>query len=510
MLHSRVIVLATLLLVSSPRLASAYGESNADGFPNWSERVLHEWTNRARCEPSVEMAACGTTKCPEGSCYTPIAPVYYSLALNRAARFHSEEMAAQGYFGHDSQCTLVSGISGLYPGSCTGAATCACVGGTKACSPTCTSWSARVGMFGTSTSGEIIASGTDPNGAFYQWLFESYNKTTCGFDFGPPTNGHRYNILKAGPNVGYGSKGAAVGDFGGGGTTYKIPSAAHYPRQSASIEVWANWYDTAAPTSAVVNVGGTCTPLVRSRGTGTNGAWKATLTTYATGCYRYFVEFKDSGGASVTYPSTGSLGIGPAGSCADWDATRPAGCGGGTDAGVVDTGTPVDTGTTVVDTGTIKVDTGTVVDTGSVTPADTGATSDDSSVVDDSATDATTDDSTIGDDASVASDTGSIGSLDPASDSNGEIQGSCACRAGAGGSHAGAPAWFALAAFAVVARSRRRRLAGVTLACVLGAAACKDYKPAPLNPAPAEAGKKHCTTGADCASGACGSDGRCL
>jgi MYXO-CTERM domain-containing protein len=302
--------------------APAFADGEAiNGFPNWEERVMHEWTNRARCDPQVEMTACGSA-CSEGACYTPKPPIPWSEKLNRAARFHSDEMKLQGnYFAHDSICALVSNINTLYPGSCLGAASCACTTGTA------TKWNARIGLFGASAAGEIIASGTDPNGAFYQWLFESYNKTTCGYVQGPPTNGHRWNILESGPSVGYGhgANGAAsVGDFGNGGTLGKIASGSHYPRQAASVDAWANWYDTAGPKSALVNVDGTCTSMMLTRGAVTNGAYKATLTGVGSGCHRYFFLFKDSADNIVTWPTTGSLGIGPAGSCADWDTSRPA------------------------------------------------------------------------------------------------------------------------------------------------------------------------------------------
>lgn len=42
------------------------------------------------------------------------------------------------------------------------------------------------------------------------------------------------------------------------------------------------------------------------------------------GCHRYYFVFTDSGGSQVTFPTTGSLGIGPAGSCHDWSLERPA------------------------------------------------------------------------------------------------------------------------------------------------------------------------------------------
>ncbi len=317
-------VLVAIVLASTPSVAFAYGESDANGFPNWGERVILEWANRARAEPQIEMAACGAS-CPEGSCYMPVAPASYDVALGRAARFHSDEMAHQSYFNHDSACTVVDNIDDIYPQSCDGSASCACVGGAGGCNPSCTSWSARVGLFGASASGEIIASGTDPDGAFYQWLFEAYDKTTCGYDQGPPTNGHRYNLLMAGPAMGAGiGAGPSVGDFGGTPTSYPIPSAAHYPRQAATVDAWANWYGEQGPSQALVDVDGSCTPMVLERGVPENGAYHVPVTGVGSGCHRYFFVFKDAAGAVVTYPTEGSLGIGPEGSCADWDATRPA------------------------------------------------------------------------------------------------------------------------------------------------------------------------------------------
>jgi hypothetical protein len=51
-------VIAIVLAVTAfSRNASAVGEE-VGGFPNWAERVIHEWMNRARCDPKVEMMAC--------------------------------------------------------------------------------------------------------------------------------------------------------------------------------------------------------------------------------------------------------------------------------------------------------------------------------------------------------------------------------------------------------------------------------------------------------------------
>jgi hypothetical protein len=171
-------------------------------------------------------------------------------------------------------------------------------------------------MFGSAPSGEIIAGTSDPAIAYNLLMFETSASSECGFNAG---NGHRFIMLTSFGGAGIGVTGSdTVGDFGGSGVAYKIPSAAHYPAQGPSIDLWANWYDTAAPRSANAVVDGVCVSMSLKRGTQQNGAWSATITNAATGCHRYYFVFVDSTGALVTWPATGSLGIG----CADWDASR--------------------------------------------------------------------------------------------------------------------------------------------------------------------------------------------
>jgi hypothetical protein len=66
------VVLSALMLVPLPLLAS--GEE-VNGFPRWQERVIQEWTNRARSDPQYEMTQCGPAICTEGACYARIAPI---------------------------------------------------------------------------------------------------------------------------------------------------------------------------------------------------------------------------------------------------------------------------------------------------------------------------------------------------------------------------------------------------------------------------------------------------
>jgi hypothetical protein len=303
-----------------------------NGFPNWQERVIHEWINRARVDPQADLAGCGTN-CEEntGGCYTPQVPLIWDANAGRSARYHSAEMGLQSFFAHDSNCTLVNNINGLYPGSCNGSASCACVGGTSTCNSVCTAWYARVGLFGASASGEIIAAGyPDANSAFYGWLWEPADSTSCSFD---EYNGHRYLILKWNSAVGTGYQSGGpytryyTGDFADSNSPIpKIPSGTHYPQQASSIDFWANWYDSAPPQSAAVNVDGICHPMTLQRGSASNGAYAALgIAGLGSGCHRYFFTFHDSSGNEVTYPSSGSYGIGLS-ACNDWDLSRPSTC----------------------------------------------------------------------------------------------------------------------------------------------------------------------------------------
>lgn len=291
-------------------LTSTVGEASG-GFPNWSERVIHQWMNRVRVDPQAALKDCAG--CGEKQCYAPMPPLGWAEGLSRAARFHSDSMRKQSFFAHDTPCQLVPGIAGLYPNACDGSAACAC----KA--PGITNWRSRIGMFGQSGTGEVIAGGTNPNTAFLTWLYENSLSTDCSFS---QSNGHRWLILKSEGVVGVGvSSNSSVADFGSGATPLKIVSGAHYPRQAESVEIWANWFDFAGPRSASVVVDGKCQSMILRRGTPQNGAYQAIVTGVGSGCRRYYFVFTDSSGAVVTYPTTGSLGIGDS-NCADWNASR--------------------------------------------------------------------------------------------------------------------------------------------------------------------------------------------
>ena len=306
---------------------AALGEPQ-NGFPSWTERVDLVWVNRARSDPQADLAGCAASACGEKACYSPKPPLVWSYTLSRSARFHSANLLACGAFDHPSPCAVVSNIGTLYtPGNCGGAASCACTGGSCSCgSGGCTAWDARITLFGGSPTGENIAENQgddDPVDMFYQWLWESSSATACTFT---EANGHRMNILTQSGAIGVGcADGSAylcTQDFGGPASpSGKIVAGVHYPA-TGSISFRANWYDPAGPPKdAQVNIDGTCHAMTKERGVNANNATYLLANQSLSGCHHYVFMFLDAAGTLVTYPDTGSFGIGCS---ADWDSTRPA------------------------------------------------------------------------------------------------------------------------------------------------------------------------------------------
>ena len=305
-----------LLFFSSPLPVLASGEA-VNGFPKWEERVVHEWSNRARSDPQVEMTACGTP-CAEHACYSPVPPLNYVPELNHSARFHADFIALGGTFQINSSCALKPDIGSSYPATCDGSPSCACV------SPGVgsTTWNTRIQSFGGSPIGELLIAIGDPNQAFYQFLFEPVTNTSCPYQIGPPTNLHRWTILQtaapAGEGIGVAQSGAPLNwDFGSATQPTKIVSGVQYPRQADPVSFWANWYDTDAPVRESVIIDGRRFPLKLARGTSTNGAWTVDVPGLGTGCHRYAFSFIDSAGVVQTYPTTGTYGVGDT-TCPDY------------------------------------------------------------------------------------------------------------------------------------------------------------------------------------------------
>jgi hypothetical protein len=299
-------------------LAARHTETRPPSFPSWEERVLHEWTNRARADPAAELAGC--PECPDRGCYSPAPPLEWSLALNRSARFHADEMLRQDFFLHDSQCRIANDIDARYPQACDGSRPCACQGAGAM------RFSDRLRLFGVERpSGEVQADHpNDPDSTFHYLLYEPASSPACASG---AENGHRWNLLKLVGTVGFGVSGSyTVGDFGRSpGPGRAVASGAHYPRQADTVEFWASWYAPAGPSAAFVEVDGACTAMALTRGGPANGAWSASVSGIGGGCHRYVFVFRDANGTAVAYPDKGSFGVGREATCPDWDESRPAG-----------------------------------------------------------------------------------------------------------------------------------------------------------------------------------------
>lgn len=293
-----------------------------NGFPSWSERMIHVLVNRARSDPAEDLIGC--SNCPEAACYTPQYPLAWNENLAHAARFHATNLTSSGCnMRHDSPCRLENDIGNTYPEICDGSVSCACEGGTANCggSSNSSNWD-RLAVFGISTSyrAENIASNGDPFTIFYLWLWENSSSNDCGFNL---QNGHRYNILNGDyTHIGIGQDGNfTVQDFWHTtDTPQKIPSGAHYPQSGTSIAFRANWNDAQSPRKAQVNINGAFHDMLVERGSGGNATYlyEATL---KSGCDQYYFRFTDSTGHVATYPGEGSFGI----NCAyDWTDSRPA------------------------------------------------------------------------------------------------------------------------------------------------------------------------------------------
>lgn len=345
-----------------PATASTYQAIGVpqNGFPSWDERLILVYTNRARADPGAEATAiCG------GGCtaYPASKAVIHDYNLARAARFHSTSLLKTGSgLMHDSVCNLVPNLGSIYPGSCDGSPSCACQGGTASCvcgtgggpyctcsGGPCTSTGARISLFGGGYAGENAAAGnSDPIKTFNQWVkssghWSNVNKSTHG-------------KLGVGHFVGPGGcKNWTfwVQVFGGGSHAEKLAGGAHYPRSGGPATQFAfraNYYDPggSAPQLATVNINGTCYPMTTERGSATSGTYLVNQAIASTGCHHYYFYFRDSAGNLVTFPTSGSFGVGVNdGSCADYSGSnRPAagaGCGGCTTDGDCQDGNPCTT-----------------------------------------------------------------------------------------------------------------------------------------------------------------------
>jgi hypothetical protein len=310
-----------------------------NGFPSWAERSLQVFVNRDRADPQTALAGCTAATCPDAHCYGPVAPLGYDYDLARSARFQLLNLQkSHSPLAHHSPCVLDPMIGAQFPGSCDGTPTCACQGPVECdcsqmtatdctCDPTSESCvtqpSVRGRYFSSHWMGENLSAGyADPMAAEAGLLLERATcvATTCppAFTFCPDgtTNGHRANILDdvydsmgggdaTDPTSCYQSAWDAQ-DFGNiGAAPQKLVAGTHFPYDAGSVTFYANCYDSAAPSSAVVRIDDTDYPMSADRGDAGNETLRYE-TVLDAGCHRYVFSFTDATGDTFLLPGSGS------------------------------------------------------------------------------------------------------------------------------------------------------------------------------------------------------------
>lgn len=280
---------ALLLLSSGPAAAAGYGVPEGD-LPSLAERQVVLWTNAARVAPDAfvddySAGGCSTADFSEDE-LTPKDPLYVDLMLTDAARFHSEDMAENGCFQHES---------------CDGTDT----------------WT-RILDFYTDAAGamgENIAMG-GPSARFSvlsMWM--------CSHD------GHRANIMSGDFNeMGAGVSGSYMTqDFAGGELKEGSPPL----RMAADDEgVWyADWGDAAAPAELVLVRDGIETTMELTWGEPERGIYAVAEFDEdpEDPCHASWVRWTTAGGEEGTFPETGAFIDGECdGADGSWTETRPS------------------------------------------------------------------------------------------------------------------------------------------------------------------------------------------
>ncbi|HZR82747.1 MAG TPA: CAP domain-containing protein [Candidatus Binatia bacterium] len=276
-------------VAASPAWASA-------GPPTNDEYALLVLTNESRAEPSAD-----------GGTEPVVPPLIWNDALAAAARAHSDDMATNGCFQHNS-----------------------CGGG---------SWFTRVGSYYPNWDylAENIGSGLlDPVTMHRGWMSSS---------------GHRANLLDgsinefgAGFAIGHDNFGTlplATEDMGLRALVAQemmptLPAGAVLPRLGASgdsRDLIVNYYHYhgGAPQAVRAIVGSSCIPLALRNGSTTHGTYAAKRTLPGSGCVPLVFEAVRSDGRVVRWPSSGAILVGIGGSsCAERTTSAPtASCGAG-------------------------------------------------------------------------------------------------------------------------------------------------------------------------------------
>ena len=261
------------------------GAGNGDpvgGHPNYRERAILALTNACRQGPQAYRDAyLSNARILKPGAYPAVAPLYWTLPLNRSARAHSIDMATTPCFQHDScdGTDLWTRIGGYYTGA--------------------------------TSMAENIASG-------YRSPLEAINGLLLdgGAADRSRGDGHRKNIMS--PKFREMGAGSALGgpyrsydtqDFGNGAPDFATPlvSGSHVLARGA-ITFLASFAAPGdrAPQEAVLILDGKSIPMALAFGAPANGTYRATLPDDDE-CRDYRFRFLDASGRTWWYPEGGKL-----------------------------------------------------------------------------------------------------------------------------------------------------------------------------------------------------------
>ncbi|MBD3343906.1 MAG: hypothetical protein GF401_02450 [Chitinivibrionales bacterium] len=268
-----------------------YGDPSEEypGYPGWHERNIHLWSNVCRLDPTgFRDTYVGNYSILLPQNYPPVGPLYRQIDLNRAARFHADEMANDCGLQHES----------------------------------CDNTSARARILSyydnSSTWGENIAtSRPSALGTVIQWVMDG-NPPAADDPGRLGADGHRTNIMnedfkELGAGYAYGSQEWYhfwVQDFGGGTSAYSyhpVASGSHVFADNDSITFLATYYDPdRPPQEGMVIIAGTAHPLELHLGSEDKGVYSFSQKRNS-GCRHYYFTFGDHQGGIHRYPEGGSL-----------------------------------------------------------------------------------------------------------------------------------------------------------------------------------------------------------
>jgi len=256
--------------------AGGYGDA-ADGYPNYSERLLHHWTNAVRVEPSAFKedyidGGCRWNQFSDDE-QTPKPPLMWNHGLNEAARFHTEDMDSNDWFAHESS----DGTS---------------------------FWDRTSRYYSGGVIGENIAWG----------YVDEFEAVTTGWMCS--TMGHRESLMSGDFNeLGTGVLNTYyTQDFGGRNTDYRLISMGiHSPMvPQGGVEFFADFYDEdgEAPDRFEVFLDGKGYKMELLYGEESQGVWTAEVATDTEECHVYWFE-AERGDRMATFPAEGVYGYGP-------------------------------------------------------------------------------------------------------------------------------------------------------------------------------------------------------